>query len=352
MTSSSRTIRLVNAILALALGGGLAFVALEGVSRWYFNYRSVYDSVLGSVVAPGHTFRSRVEGSGIAHYDAGGARRPAWLGPRDGLRILCIGDSFTEAFQVSDDEVYTTLVEQALDAAGIQVAVLNVGRSGLSVADYVANAAAYRTAATPSWTVVQVTGRDFYEETWQTTKTHFKRACPACPVEVVPMPPVRDGRARRIMRWLRNQSALVGFGIHRWQELTGVTRQNSEPPPPDPRVFAAAATPHEYPVKEELRMLAQAYDGRLTLLLLGRFDPRAPGRDTSDEAVIRHAARDLGISLACSKDEYEALAARGQTPNGFANTSPISGHLNANGHAAAAHALTRELLRLHAEGRL
>jgi hypothetical protein len=340
-----------HAVLALALGGAMALLVLEGVSRWYFNYRSVHDPVLGSVVEPGHTFRSRVEGNGIAHYDAGGARRAASLGPRAGIQVLCVGDSFTEAFQVSDDEVYTTLVERALDAGGVPAAVLNLGRSSLSVADYVANAPAHRNAARPDWTVVQVTDRDFYEETWQTSKTHFRQACPNCPVEVVRVPPVPDNGARRFVRWLRNQSALVGFCIYRWQERTVATRPYRQPAAPDPRAFAVPATP-VVPVKEELRLLAEAYNGRLTLLLLGRFDPRDPGRDTVDEEVLKRAARELGISLACTKDEYVTLAEKGLAPYGFSNTLPNSGHMNAAGHAAAARALARELLRLHAEGRL
>jgi hypothetical protein len=85
---------------------------------------------------------------------------------------------------------------------------------------------------------------------------------------------------------------------------------------------------------------------------LGRFDPVHPGRDTDEEAVIKRAARELGISLACSKDEYPALARKGIAPHGFPNTSLNSGHMNAAGHAAAARVLTRELLRLHAEGRM
>ena len=99
-------------------------------------------------------------------------------------------------------------------------------------------------------------------------------------------------------------------------------------------------------------MLAEAFDGRLTILLLGRFDPLDPGRDTREEAVIKQAARELGVSLACSKDEHEGLAEKGLAPYGFPNTSLNSGHMNAQGHAAAARALTRELLKLHAEGKL
>jgi len=344
--------RVAKPLLAPALGLALSLLTLEGVSRSYFNYRSIRDPVLGSVVAAGHTFRSRIEGSGVGYHEDHGVRRAPDLGPRSGARILCVGDSYTEAHQVSDDEVYTTLVERSLDRSGMPAAVLNIGRSGLSVADYVVNSQAFKEATSPTWTVVQIHDLDFYSDTWQTSKTHFRRRCSACPIEAVRIAPVPDDTVRRTMRWLRNQSALVGFGMHRWQELAGVSRRNSQPSGAEEHATATLASTVDFPVTEELRMLARAYDGRLTLLLLGRFDPAHPGRDTDEEAVITRAARELGISLACSKDEYPALAQKGIAPHGFPNTSLNSGHMNAAGHAAAARVLTRELLRLHAEGRI
>ena len=73
-------------------GTALALVTLEGVSRWYFNYASVPDAVLGLVVPPGHIVRSRVEGAGAADYEARGVRRADDLGPRRGSQILSLGD--------------------------------------------------------------------------------------------------------------------------------------------------------------------------------------------------------------------------------------------------------------------
>lgn len=332
-------------VSALVLGSVLALLTLEAVSRWYFNYQSVRDPVLGSVVAAGHTFRSRIEGSGIAYHEDHGIRRSPALGPRRGLRIACLGDSFTEANQVSDDEVYTTVTERELDSSGVPACLLNMGRSGMSVADYVANAEEFRERTGAAWAVVQIHDRDLGPEAWQTSKTHFRRPCATCPLEVVRIPPPPDGRARRVLRWLRNQSALLGFAMERGQELAGARAPDA--------ASAVAETPAAvHIVKAQLRMLADAYNGRLTILLIGRFDPADPGRDTAGEAAIRRAARELGISLACSKDEYGALAHRGIAPFGFPNSSLNSGHLNASGHAAAARVLTRALLALHAEGRL
>ena len=79
--------RATKSILSLALGVVLALLTLEGVSRWYFSYSSIRDPELGSVVPAGYTVRMRIEGAGIAHFEANGVRRAAALG-RPGCEAL------------------------------------------------------------------------------------------------------------------------------------------------------------------------------------------------------------------------------------------------------------------------
>ena len=152
-----------------------------------------------------------------------------------------------------------------------------------------------------------------------------------------------DDTIRYAMRWMRNRSSLMG--ILGPKIMSGALRM-------DEPSTGKAASAAGFPITQELRMLADAYDGRLTLLLTGWFDPADPGRDTDGEVAVKRAARELGISLARSKDEYPALAEKGIAPHGFPNTALNAGHLNAAGHAAAARVLTKELLKLHADGHL
>jgi hypothetical protein len=229
--------------------------------------------------------------------------------------------------------------------------VLSFSKSGLSVADFVADAQVNKRTFSPAWTVVQVHENDFTSDAWDTSKTHFRQSCDTCPIEVVRIPPVPEGTSRQIMRKLRNQFALIGFASSRLAFLQlGITMGSKQPIPNERKSLTQAAVEHR--VREELRMMADAYDGRLTVLLLGTFDPAHPVLDTEGETIIKKAARELGVSLAYSKDEYSALAERGIAPHGFPNTTFSQGHLNEAGHAAAARVLTRELLRLHQEGRL
>ena len=341
----------MRSVLTLAPGVALAILTLEGVSRWYYDVPTVRDPVLGFVVPAGRTVRSRIEGAGVAHYEDRGVRRSVDLGARTGAQILCLGDSFTEALQVSDDEVYTTLIERSLKRDGVPTAVLNLDRSGTSVADYIADSKAHKDRFAATWTVVEVDARDFTTDAWATAKSHFRQACPTCAIEVVKTGPRPEGPARRAYTWLTNRSALIGFTFFSWQTHLDVSRDGAA----RAKGGAASATSGRigtFPVREELRMLADAYDGRLTVLLLGSFDPACPERETDLETAIRRAAGEFGISLARTRDEYAFMAERGVAPYGFPNTSLNSGHMNGAGHAAAARVLRKELLRLHGEGQL
>jgi hypothetical protein len=344
--------RTTSAALSIVLGTALAMLTLDGVSRWYYTLRTVRDPVLGFVVPAGHVVRSRTEGAGLARYEGRGVRRAKGLGPATGARILCIGDSFTEALQVSDEEVYTTLTERALNRAALATAVLNFGRSGGSVADYIANASVHKEIFTPHWTVVEVDEGDFTSDAWQPAKTHFRRRCPDCALEVATIPPVPDDAPHRAYTWLTNHSALAGFAWVSWQTHVSFSRRSDAAIAADEQASENPLGREAFPVAEELRMLADAYVGRLTLLLLGTFDPAHPGLDTDGEAAIKRAAQQLGISIACSKDVYPSLAERGTAPRGFGNTALNTGHMNRAGHAAAARVLAAELLRLHGAGRL
>lgn len=340
--------------LAATLGSALALLTLEGVSRWYSFFRMEPDPLFGQVILQGHTVRSRREGSGVAHFEGRGVRRKAGLGPRDGPSILCVGDSFTEAYQVSDDEVFTTLLEERLREDGLHTPVLNVGRSGYSLADYVALAEQFRQAYSPAWTVIQIHDSDCTEEAWNSSRGHyyFNRDQRTGAILVAGRLATRGSTwISSTYWWMRNQSALVGFAGTRLVELHQGLLGKARPCPPKEGSDWAARGEGQATLREELRILRDSYGGRLTVLLLGWFDPESPSTETETEAMIRQASTELGVSIACTKDGYEALAARGVAPYGFPSTAFNWGHLNAEGHEIAARMLAAEIRRLHAVGR-
>jgi hypothetical protein len=95
----------------------------------------------------------------------------------------------------------------------------------------------------------------------------------------------------------------------------------------------------QYPLDEEMRLLAEAYQQRLTLLYLPKFDPANPGGETATERALHGLAEEHGVRFVSLREKFPELAAAGRAPYGFANTRFNWGHWNRYGHQAAAELL-------------
>jgi lysophospholipase L1-like esterase len=302
----------------------------------------VYDPVLGAVAAPGETLRYAIEGDGSSRWSAPGVRHPA---PPDPGRpsIVALGDSFTEALMIDDADVYTQRLEESLAARGIDFPVLNLGASGFSAADYVALADEYRRRFAVTWAVVQLRPNDVAGDAFIPSKTHFRRT-PAGDLEVVRSAPAP---LSPLLAPLRRRSTLLNYGIVRLKEFAAAAER--EPP-----LFRAASSrprvapaPRDYPVEDVLRALGDAWDGRLTLLLLPGFETDRPGPSPGEVRILASCA-EWRWSCVSLRERFGAFAARHESPYGFANSTWGRGHMNAAGHHAAAEILTAELARLRA----
>lgn len=345
---------------ALVLGLGLAVLTAEGVARLLHFTPQTYLPAFGWVYQPGMSIRSSVEGFGTSHWAHPGIRRARPLGATEPPVILVVGDSFTEALQVDDDVVYTTVLEREIGLLGLNKTVINIGRASRSPADYVAMAALYQETFQPTWTIVQTAQADFLEDAWQEAKTHFARDAitGTLVVTVKKDPPPSRYLAGQIYHELLNRSAL--FAMTAGRAATLCSGGASEPP-----LFRAGLAARQqddvetlntgtgsFPAEEEVGLLARAYGKRLTILYLAALDPETPGQMTEFERRIETACAAQGIHFVSTRVGYSALTAAGLSPFGFANTAFNSGHLNATGHALVARLLSRELERLAADGLL
>jgi len=162
-------------LVARAIAVALAFLTIELLLRFYYYVPLEIDPRLGYVVVrPGTAAVYRREGGGVSHWTTRGIRR-ASLPDRDVAPILVLGDSFTEALMIDDADVYTDRLERLLTRAGIDIPILNAGRSGASPADYVGYAPAYRSLFAPRWVVVQLSDQDMGDDAWRPEKVHFER---------------------------------------------------------------------------------------------------------------------------------------------------------------------------------
>lgn len=238
----------------------------------------MFDPILGYVVAPGATVTWAREGQATSRWAAHGVRRAGE--PEPGIpAILTLGDSFTEAFMVGDEDVFTHRLEQLLRADGVRVDVLNAGRSGASAADYVALAAHYRQLFAPRWTIVELRDEDLGSGAWTEQSTHFTSGAGGAVSAVFVAPPRHP--VLDLLRPLRTRSALVDYACIRLREFAEAF--DREPPLFRATSAAAQAATHStddsavrYPIAAELQALHDAYSGRITLLYLSDFDLRRP----------------------------------------------------------------------------
>jgi len=346
--------RILRVLLPPLLGLVMALATTEEVVRQVYWRPLVSDPVFSTIVPPGTTVRWRTEGDGTSRWTVNGIRRPS-PPSLEKRPYLVLGDSFTEAFMVDDADVFTQRLEGMLAKGPAASPVLNLGRSGASVADYIAFAPRYRARFSPRWTIVQLRDDDLAADAWTPSKPHFIRAANGelrVSLEFAPR-----SRFSSLLQPLRRYSTLANYGLIRLQEFALASA--AEPP-----LFQAANAPSvatdplpdatlRYPILAELELLHDSYDGRITFLMLPEFDLAAPSEPTSEtERLWLRTCAARQWSCVSLREVYPAFAAHFRSPFGFSNTAWNQGHMNAAGHHAAARLLEAEMLRLAARGLL
>ncbi len=104
-------------------------IYLEEPNHEITGHRYLYDETLGWRNIPGWkaaTFKRTLTINSLGLRD----REYPHAKPEGVFRILVLGDSFTWGYGISDDEIFTELLESDLNRAGHRVEVLNAGVSG------------------------------------------------------------------------------------------------------------------------------------------------------------------------------------------------------------------------------
>jgi len=325
--------RILSTFLRIAIGTLLALLAFEILLRHLSWSSSISESGHGST----EIYRL-LEGWGVSHWDSRGIRVTP---PKAGPVLLVVGDSYTESGHVDDDDVYTSRLQSLL---GIKV--LNDGLSTLSPADYLLAAPEVQTRFRPSWTIIELNAPDLSDDGFIDSKAHFLwREGKLVPTLA---PQAKLGRISRLLARLRRRSALMNYGIARGTMFRALAQM--------PPLFRAAdeaapkpATPHPAftpPVENELSLMTAAYGGRLTFLFIPEFNKEA---DVVEKRFLAHcaAARLSCVDLRVAFDDFRT---RGRAPFGFPNSYFGQGHMNADGHRAAADLLAHELSSLRRRG--
>lgn len=269
-----------------------------------------------------------------------------------------LGDSFSEAYQVGDDDLFSNRLGELLDADGIPASIANVGRSGYSMADYVCRAGVFRRLFAPRWVVVQLNDWDFDGDAFASRSRHarFRKTTAGLecvPPAPVPQPPER-GRLRAFLHGARNAFSLPDALLARLKARIAADDSRLPLFRAGQAIAAEAGTDTSAlpPIEEEMHLLRSAWGTRLIVLYLPPFgaeDLKTPSRW---EAETQVAARKAGIRFRSLREAFPELKKRRTAPYGFSNTALNTGHWNVDGHAAGARILRSEFLDLRSRGLL
>jgi hypothetical protein len=336
-----------------------ALLVSELVIRQFWVHQRVTEPDYVKIPTPNTESVWCLEGCGHTHRLSHGERAGY---PADAPKVIVLGDSFTEALEVDDDQTYFHVAQEKLAAQGIKLGLVGLGLAGRSVADYVGFAERHKKLFHPVWTVVTIRDDDVAEDTVRPAKTSFRRGPDG--KLAVSFDEERSAPGLRDALW-NAPSIFVRYTAYRAHKFAEAAE--AEPPmffaashegaaAPKPEAgFAPGREPQVgdygvYPVEEELGMLRQAYDGRLTIVFIPYIDFQAGGEPRINDSPIRQRVLKYcaatGLSCVEPVVPFLAMARQYKSPFGFTNTKFNYGHMNAGGHALVGEELAKELARL------
>ena len=260
----------------------------------------------------------------------------------DGLPVVVLGDSYTEAIQVNDSQKYVSLAEIELRNRGYVVDLHNLGSSNRTLADFVYVAPAVNSAFDPEIVVIQTNESGLYDTLNPARLNHFE--------------PQADGSLKLIHRDLWNEKDVAGqnlvlssglatyFSI-RWKKIVGAYQVAGNKYVEPPRATTDQLT-------SEISQLAAAYpNSKIVFLIIPTIpvisDTEVEWVNPKDSSVVRLLNNIDGITVV-----YPAPAFRQhyrkhmEFPRGFFNTLPNFSHLNPLGHQLVASELVKALVQV------
>jgi lysophospholipase L1-like esterase len=289
-----------------------------------------------------------IEGHGVTRYSSNGE---IFTPEHDGASVVVLGDSYTEALQMNNEDKYVSVAENLLSKRNISADLHNFSRSGRNVADYVYMAPVMYRLFSPSIVVVQVDASDFLQAYKSTNTNYFD---------------VRDGKISLTHQddyFVRNtfdietqnllrKSSIASFFMYRFSSAVDNFRS---------RIYGRAEPANESLQNDfqglsddekillGIQAIQEAYADSEVLFLVVPGIPVIDNEDliweNHDDEYFVGLLQEQGNSDAI----YPAMNFRELHqeslvfPRGFFNTLPNAGHLNRAGHMAVGEALADSL---------
>ena len=292
------------------------------------------DAVWGSVPVAGSCGFHALEGFGKTCYADGNEVQTPF---DDGIPIVVLGDSYTEAIQVNNAEKYVSLTEIALRERGWMVNLINLGDANRTVADFTYMAPEIIALYRPKLVVFQTNESAFFDSLNPDRINYFE-----------PLPDREDlqliHREREELPLLAqnilHSSGLLTLTALRWETLTDSIFTRPAAPPETLR-----ATPAQ--LAGEVAHLVAAYpDSQIVILVIPSVPILFPGKinpgwnNSNDMEILSVLAQQGNVAVVYPAPAFKEMYKKyGIFPRGFFNSRPNYGHLNRYGHVAVAEAL-------------
>jgi hypothetical protein len=278
--------------------------------------------------------RQYTENVATVHFEGDGARVTGNPQIAEGETGVILGDSFAEALQVPDREIAASQIERLARAEGHRLNVREYGWSGASSPVYVALARLIRENLVPAWVVVLLNETDLGWNGMRDT-IHWAANVATGRLSTFEIPDEdwldnRNGVSKLLAPLIRESMRRSRFCMILMQKMRESLIGDQHP------VFASSARQAPDPLVNSaiVRTLAESYGIRLLLV----YTP-AVAVDGSQDGP---SANERDLLSACRTENVRCLSLRPamihgrdaehRMSNGFSNTQPGVGHLNAYGH--------------------
>ncbi len=311
-----------------------------------------HDPALGWMPEPYSSGLYTLEGRGVCSYNEYGFRGgPVGLKKPGELRIVALGDSYTEAQQMDIEQTYPARLEQLLGAkaqAGWQsVRVLNGGRSASSPAYCVRLAEEYKRIFQPDWVVLLTNDGNWVNIFDPGKEIYLKPAGDALKLEVRWKWDTMSPLMKRLMRWRVRDLATFQYAYARFGTIQAVRARaaNNEAAGAGAQAEGSGASKVpaarlEKAVEWTVEQMSKLYPKLVVVHIPTGATVKGLGPKHPVEDLLVKSCGRYGVPLIMMRDRInQDFAETDEPPYGFYNTLPWTGHLNAHGHSLVAQAL-------------
>ncbi len=300
-------------------------------------------SILGRIYGQGLYVQGK-EGYGRTVLNELGLRSPALeTALPSEQRVLVLGDSFTQAMQVSDEVAFPKHLN---DLLGDNTQVINSGREGASPADYIALAEFNEEIFQPNTVIVQLNEPDFTKDLLAKSQTfYYEKTAQGYTLQKNKNAISSNALASRFA----SLQGVLNFSVTRLalERVQGLRAGQAAPSvsAPDTDKWGDGSL-ERFTVQE----LKRVYKTPI-LLYIPEMDYFSEdyAKPHPTEQYLAEAASEAGVTfISLLPDFVEVYNTEHKTAHGFSNTRPGMGHINALGHEIAAERLAEALVSLQA----